>query len=135
MRYRRKNGSKLKWYRVKNKLYKLWKGDILLILDCCHAEAASRGTEGRTIELLAASGISETAPGAGTKSFTSILIRILKKHASSKPPLTVEGIHDLLMKKYRKDSSTPVHNFIQGSHSIYLIDQTLKSSKSSKRRN
>jgi hypothetical protein len=55
-------------------------GDVLLILDCCNASLISKGSKGSgRFQLLAASARGVPTAVPGKKSFTTALVRVLKK--------------------------------------------------------
>lgn len=74
-------GPKLPWHTTQNYLFAA-EGDVLLILDCCHASLITKGRkdEGGRFELIAASAIGRLTPVPGPSSFTKALIRLLKNH-------------------------------------------------------
>lgn len=76
-------GPTLPWSPAQQLLFSA-PGDVLLILDCCHASLITRGSkneEGR-FELIAASAKGVKTPMPGPKSFTAALIKLLKQHAN-----------------------------------------------------
>ncbi|KAJ4209561.1 hypothetical protein NW759_013417 [Fusarium solani] len=117
-----KNEPALSWNEGQQLLFSA-PGDVLLILDCCHASLIAVGSkdEGSRFELIAASATAKDrqnaettmTPVPGPHSFTRILTRLLKKHAS-------EGISsENLCSEIREDGKitvTPVfHNFVRKS--------------------
>ncbi|KAM6509738.1 hypothetical protein FALCPG4_017386 [Fusarium falciforme] len=86
-----KNEPALSWNEGQQLLFSA-PGDVLLILDCCHASLIAVGSkdEGSRFELIAASATAKDrqnaettmTPVPGPHSFTRILTRLLKKHAS-----------------------------------------------------
>ncbi|KAJ4172019.1 hypothetical protein NW754_007617 [Fusarium falciforme] len=117
-----KNEPALSWNEGQQLLFSA-PGDVLLILDCCHASLIAVGSkdEGSRFELIAASATAKDrqnaettmTPVPGPHSFTRILTRLLKKHAS-------EGISsENLCSEIREDGKitvTPVfHNFARES--------------------
>ncbi|RPA80706.1 hypothetical protein BJ508DRAFT_415189 [Ascobolus immersus RN42] len=98
-RAKRSDGPSLDWFELQL-LLKTAAGDVLIILDCCYAAQKTRdGRDDTKMEVLAASGYGSRTPGPGKISFTSVLIRRLREHASSiaqnpnHPHLTVRGLH------------------------------------------
>lgn len=77
-------------------------GDVLIILDCCHAAQKTRDGKDTKMEVLAASGSGSVTPGPGRLSFTSVMIREIRKYLAvtrSKldvPLLTVRLLHQRL---------------------------------------
>jgi len=109
-------GPELNWYEVQPTLYS-WEGDLLLVLDCCHAAQAARGRENRVIELLAASGVNRRTPPAGNYSFTSILITIMSRMLLEKDCISVTEIYDRLVRQIAADErvqETPVRLCLNG---------------------
>ncbi|OIW24415.1 hypothetical protein CONLIGDRAFT_685394 [Coniochaeta ligniaria NRRL 30616] len=109
-----KGGPTLSWHVAQQLLFSA-RGDVLLILDCCHASLITRGskTDGGRFELIAASAIGALTPLPGRKSFTTALTRVLREHAA-------EGISsESLASKLREDpkvTETPVfHDFVRQS--------------------
>lgn len=77
-----KGGPTLSWHITQQLLFSA-PGDVLLILDCCHASLITRGSkdgDGR-FELIAASAKGAKTAVPGRKSFTTALIRLLKRHS------------------------------------------------------
>lgn len=67
-------------------------GDVLLLLDCCHASLAVRSLHGATVEVLAACALNVRALGVGKQSFTTALLSELRRVARSKTTITVEAL-------------------------------------------
>jgi hypothetical protein len=60
------------------------KGDVLVLLDCCHAATRTQGEfDGGQMEILAASSSGSRVPKPGRLSFTSILIREIRKQITA----------------------------------------------------
>ncbi|KAM0430000.1 hypothetical protein ACHAPT_006006 [Fusarium lateritium] len=90
-------------------------GDVLLILDCCHASLIAVGSknEGSRFELIAASAKSAKTPVPGSNSFTRVLTKVLKEHAEK--GISSEGLSSEI-REHRKITETPVfHNFVRES--------------------
>jgi hypothetical protein len=69
------------------------RGDVLVILDCCHAALKTRGKKEGKMELLAACGSGSRVPAPGKLSFTSILTRQLKEKARLGNSISVKSLH------------------------------------------
>jgi len=92
-------GPTLSWHVAQQLLFSA-RGDVLLILDCCHASHITTGhkTDGGRFELIAASAIGAKTPVPGRKSFTRALTRVLKQRVA-------EGIwSESLASELREDS-------------------------------
>jgi hypothetical protein len=72
------------------------KGDVLVILDCCHAALKTRGSKKGKMELLAACGSGSRVPKPGKLSFTSILSRLLKEKVKNGEAINIKSLHSLL---------------------------------------
>lgn len=75
-------GPTLSWHITQQILFAA-RGDVLVLLDCCNASLLTKGTkDGGRFELIAASAKGAKTPVPGKKSFTRVLIKELKKHAT-----------------------------------------------------
>jgi hypothetical protein len=88
-------GPTLRWSEVQSILLGA-EGDVLLILDCCHASLTVRNLHDPTIEILAACAFNVTTVGVGTKSFTTAFTAELRCKARANSSITVEGLHQWL---------------------------------------
>ncbi|WXC58110.1 hypothetical protein SNK03_004008 [Fusarium graminearum] len=109
-----RGGPTVSWHVTQQLLFSAV-GDVLLILDCCHASLITGGSkdgEGR-FELIAASAKGAKTPVPGRRSFTRALIRLLKEHVNtgiSSESLTSE------LREDPKITETPVfHDFVRKS--------------------
>ncbi|KAF5008703.1 hypothetical protein FDECE_5030 [Fusarium decemcellulare] len=115
-------GQTLSWHVPQQLLFSA-PGDVLLILDCCHASLITRGFkdgDGR-FELIAASAKGAKTPVPGRRSFTRALIRSLKQHSN-------EGISsESLASEIREDpkiTETPVfHDFVRKSPTKIVLNR------------
>lgn len=92
---RYENGhSSLSWSACQHSLFGAL-GDVLIILDCCEAAVYSKGSkeQGR-FEILAASAKGVPTPEPGAWSFTSFLIRELRRNKDRR--ITVRELASLL---------------------------------------
>ena len=68
-----------------------------MILDCCHAALKLRGKKKGKMEILAASGAGfgsgSWVPGPGKLSFTSVLIRQIKRCLKKKEEIGIKWLH------------------------------------------
>ncbi|KAK4231614.1 kinase-like domain-containing protein [Podospora fimiseda] len=90
-RAKKNGGPTLDWYNVQPALY-LAKGDIVLILDCCHAMNRTRQKIQGKMEILAACGFGAIVPGPGKHSFTSALMRQLRAHLRKDTVITIKWL-------------------------------------------
>ncbi|MCJ1353934.1 MAG: hypothetical protein MMC33_003921 [Icmadophila ericetorum] len=77
-RAKEKGVPTLDWFEIQPTLYHA-QGDVLVILNCCHAALKTRGTKTGKMEVLAACGAGSRVPQPGRVSFTSVLIREMRK--------------------------------------------------------
>ncbi|GKU05625.1 hypothetical protein FLAG1_06314 [Fusarium langsethiae] len=118
-----KGGPTVSWYVTQQLLFSA-PGDVLLILDCCHASLITVGSkhgEGR-FELIAASAKGARTPVPGRRSFTRALIRLLKEH--SKTGISSESLASELREdpKVTGKLKTPVfHDFVRKSTSKIIL--------------
>ncbi|KAL8693854.1 MAG: hypothetical protein Q9218_001410 [Villophora microphyllina] len=77
-RAKEEGGPTLNWFWIQPVLYQA-QGDVLVILDCCHATLKTRGAKDGKMEILAACGSGSRVPKPGRLSFTSVLIRLIRK--------------------------------------------------------
>lgn len=86
--------------------------NVLLILDCCYATYAARGSSMGDNWFLGASAKESLATGVSWRSFTSAMIRELERraqlHKEDGRPFTVHSIHGSLTLKERDLEVTPV---------------------------
>ena len=105
------NPPTLNWLSVQGLLLE-YPADVLLILDCCFATHAARGSSMRDNWLLSASARESQATGVSWRSFTRALIRELKRraevHKANGQPFTVQSIHGSLLLWERDLDVTPV---------------------------
>ena len=85
-------GPTLKWFLLQPALY-LAQGDVLVILDCCHAAHKTRGSKEGKMEVLAACGSGSLVPAPGRLSFTSVLVRQVKKQLKSGEEIGIRCLH------------------------------------------
>ncbi|KAM7218393.1 hypothetical protein V8F06_006157 [Rhypophila decipiens] len=112
--YEKKDSPTLAWNIPQQLLFSA-RGDVLLILDCCHASLIARGSKdnGGRFELIAACAKGRPTPVPGQSSFTSALVRSLEIHADQ--GITSEGLASELREDV-KITETPVfHDFVRKS--------------------
>lgn len=100
MDYRFERGEPtLSWSACQQNLYGAI-GDVILILDCCHAALLAKGTKdaGR-FEVLAASAKGVLTPEPGKYSFTAFLLRELRSHVEK--GITVRELAGILLENDR----------------------------------
>ncbi|KAM7211284.1 hypothetical protein V8F06_013341 [Rhypophila decipiens] len=105
-------GPSLLWLYTQGLLFAA-RGDVLLILDCCHAALLCAGlkSDGGRFELVAACGKASKTPIPGRLSFTNGLIRILKRHVHE--GITSQSLASVL-REDSKITETPVfHDFVR----------------------
>lgn len=85
----------MNWYLMQPLLYNA-RGDVLVILDCCHAALKTRGSKDGKMEVLAACGSGSRVPKPGKLSFTSILIRQLRARVNLGQTINIRSLHSLL---------------------------------------
>jgi len=92
-------GPTLSWWKAQQLLYDAV-GDVLVVLDCCNAALVVEGEkdEGR-FEILGASAKGIRTPEPGKSSFTTILIKHIKRSLNSGKDINVRGIHGELLRK------------------------------------
>ncbi|KAG4433056.1 hypothetical protein IFR05_011450 [Cadophora sp. M221] len=90
-----KEGPALDWHLMQPALYGA-NGDVLVILDCCHAALKTRGSKKGKMELLAACGSGSRVPSPGKLSFTSILLGQLKQKVRNGEAINIKSLHCLL---------------------------------------
>ncbi|KAF5724179.1 hypothetical protein FMUND_1081 [Fusarium mundagurra] len=116
-----RGGPTVSWHVTQQLLFSA-PGDVLLILDCCHASLITRGSkdgDGR-FELIAASAKGAKTPVPGRRSFTRALIRLLKENSST-------GISsESLASELREDPKVTgrTRNLLITQASIYIQSET-----------
>jgi hypothetical protein len=74
---KRKGGPSLIWSQIQSSCFDAV-GDVLLILDCCHATLLTKGQKlGGRFEVLAACAKGLETPVPGPQSFTSAMLKVL----------------------------------------------------------
>ena len=92
-----KNGPTLSWGRAQQLLYDAV-GDVLIILDCCSAALVSKGDkDGGKYEILGASAKGIRTPEPGKSSFTSILIKHIRKCLKKAQQINARNLHGELL--------------------------------------
>ena len=108
---RKPSSPSLNWLAVQGLLLE-HDADVLLIFDCCYATQAARGTKKGDNWFLGASARESLASGASWRSFTSAMIRELRRraqlHKDDGTPFTIQAIHGSLILFDRDLSVTPV---------------------------
>ena len=121
----------LNWYDIQDQLGH-FQGPIWLILDCCYAAQAARDLERVVpvnVELLAACCMGRKTPLASYHSFTSALMRLLKKGLQGEDSsLTVNQIFDALVSRKAELADTPFRESL-GSQPETITLRRLVSSK------
>ncbi|CAG8976207.1 hypothetical protein HYALB_00011138 [Hymenoscyphus albidus] len=85
-------GPSINWFEIQPSLYAA-EGDVLVILDCCHAALRTSGTKKGKMEVLAASASGSRVPAPGRLSFTSVLIRQIRKRLQSRQGFSLRWLH------------------------------------------
>jgi hypothetical protein len=81
---KRKGGPSLIWSHIQSSCFDAL-GDVLLILDCCHATLLTKGQKlGGRFEVLAACAKGLETPVPGPQSFTAALLKVLSKETIEK---------------------------------------------------
>ncbi|CAN9458410.1 unnamed protein product [Alternaria alternata] len=81
---KRKGGPSLIWSHIQSSCFDAL-GDVLLILDCCHATLLTKGQKlGGRFEVLAACAKGLETPVPGPQSFTAALLEVLSKETVEK---------------------------------------------------
>lgn len=95
----KEGGPILSWWKAQQLLYDAV-GDVLVVLDCCNAALVVEGEkdEGK-FEILGASAKGIRTPEPGKSSFTTILIKHIKRSLNSGKDINVRGIHGELLRK------------------------------------
>ena len=88
-------GPTLNWFLLQQALCNAL-GDVLVILDCCHAAVKTRGEKEGKMEILAACGSGSRVPAPGRLSFTSVLIRQIRKRLKCGDAMNVRWLHNHL---------------------------------------
>jgi hypothetical protein len=104
-------GPSVKWYQLQQQLFGDAKFDVLLLLDCCYAGLAGRGPvyiPPGPVELLAAAGDTVT-PSPGDKSFTTIMIAVMKKHLEEYGQIRISDLHAKLVHRRADAFALPFH--------------------------
>lgn len=97
---KRSSGPTARWYLIQPTLSSS-NGDVLLLLDCCHAGQAARDRFAHKFQLLAAATMNLVTPGptASHKSFTSVLISELTALAVEPNGFLVSELHARMVRK------------------------------------
>ena len=82
----------MNWFEIQPSLYAA-EGDVLILLDCCHAALKTRGTKKGKMEVLAASASGSLVPEPGRLSFTSVLIRQIRKQLQVRKDISIRWLH------------------------------------------
>lgn len=97
MRRNEKGGPTLSWWKTQQLLYDA-SGDVLTILDCCSAALASKGDKlGAKFEILGASAKGFRTPEPGKSSFTTILIKHIRKSLKKTQQVNARSLHGELL--------------------------------------
>lgn len=113
---KRSSGPTARWYLIQPTLSSS-NGDVLLLLDCCHAGQAARDRSAHKFQLLAAATMNLVTPGptASHKSFTSVLISELTALAVEPNGFLVSELHARMVRKEAGLQQQPFLAFIAGS--------------------
>ena len=84
-------GPTLNWLTIQPTLM-FAPGDVLLILDCCHAATKYRHLKDGKMEVLAACGSGSRVPAPGRLSFTTVLVREVKKRLRTHPSFSIKWL-------------------------------------------
>ncbi|KAF8851256.1 hypothetical protein BDZ45DRAFT_750839 [Acephala macrosclerotiorum] len=96
-------------------------GDMLLLLDCCHASLAARSLRSPEIEILAACAMNLTTAGVGRRSFTSAIISQLKEVSRASCSISVLALHSWLSSDLAGLSESPFHFGSAKSHGGSIV--------------
>ncbi len=119
--YRKEQGGPiLRWSDVQPALGAA-DGDMLLLLDCCHASLAARSLRSPEIEILAACAMNLTTAGVGRRSFTSAIISQLKEVSGSNRGISVLALHSWLSNDLAGLSESPFHFGSAKSHGGSIV--------------
>lgn len=101
-------------------------GDVFVLLDCCHAVSIAQeklSQSSRKIELLVATATSRLTPAPGRLSFSSVVIRQLRKVLADQKTVSVVNLHaQLCQLSHQEMTETPVYGDLSsnGEESILL---------------
>ena len=87
-----KGGPTVNWFNLQRVLFEA-QGDVLVVLDCCHATVKIREEKEGKMEILAACGSGSRVPKPGYLSFTSVLLRLIQKRLKSEQHMSVKWLH------------------------------------------
>jgi hypothetical protein len=86
------------------------KGDVLVILDCCHAATKAHGDfAGGQMEILAASSSGSRVPKPGRLSFTSVFIREIRKQITAGKDVPIRWLQKHLWDNLTQPALTGMH--------------------------
>ncbi|KAL8958833.1 MAG: hypothetical protein Q9193_004184 [Seirophora villosa] len=101
------NGPELSWGKAQQLLYDAV-GDVLTIFDCCSAAVVSKGDkDGGKYEMLGASAKRVRTPEPGKSSFTSILIKHIRKRLKRAQQINVRDLHGELLESSQLTAEDP----------------------------
>ncbi|KAL8698675.1 MAG: hypothetical protein Q9224_001744 [Gallowayella concinna] len=120
-----RGGSTLLWWKAQQLLYDAV-GDVLTILDCCSAALAAKGDkEGGKFEMLGASAKGIRTPEPGKSSFTTILIKHIRRSLKKASQVDVRSLHGELLKD-TKLTETPQYADLARNNPRSIVLQPLK---------
>jgi hypothetical protein len=98
------SSAMLRWSDLQTKL-DMHTSEILLLLDCCYAAQAARGSRSpipRNVELLVACGMNTKTPIPGPRSFTSLLIEEMDDALRSDGFVKISTLHKNMASRHSK---------------------------------
>ncbi|KAK0670323.1 hypothetical protein QBC41DRAFT_96514 [Cercophora samala] len=116
-------GPTVKWYKIQDQIKEVRsETDMLLILDCCFAAQAGRGSDDSSgrLEILAAAAMGVKTPLPGPKSFTAAVIRNMKRSVAQDGFVVISELQYRLTKREEGLFTTPIYIGLTGGRSIRL---------------
>ena len=90
-------GPTVNWYTLQRFLYDA-NGDVLVLLDCCNSALITSGKKkSGKFELLSATAKGRKTPGPGRWSFTSVLVKEIRKGVKNKGQVHIRDLQNLLL--------------------------------------
>ncbi|KAL8633584.1 hypothetical protein Q9189_000737 [Teloschistes chrysophthalmus] len=123
--HKEEGGSTLLWWKAQQLLYDAV-GDVLTILDCCSAALVVKGDRhGHKFEMLGASAKGVRTPEPGKSSFTSILIKHVRRSLKKAQQINARSLHGELLED-SKLTETPQYADLTGNNPRSIVLQPLK---------
>ncbi len=120
------------WSNIQPKLQQ-GEADVVLFLDCCYAGQAARdhGSHGPRVDLLAAAGMGVKTFAPSSQSFTTALIKELKRALEGRKGVSIEQLCRNLARAEARLIATPVYVPIEIGHQRSIRLEVLKPQASS----